>query len=53
MLIALSAGGIAFMAGRGAILGASVLGAGGLVVGGLLVPVAGIGLGLAAGGYVL
>ena len=47
-LIALSAGGIAFMAGRGAILGASVL-----AVGGLLVPVAGIGLGLAAGGYVL
>ncbi|MEU4238378.1 dynamin family protein [Actinoplanes sp. NPDC026619] len=48
MLIALSAGGIAFMAGRGAILGASAL-----AVGGLLVPVAGIGLGLAAGGYVL
>lgn len=48
VLIALSAGGIAFMAGRGAILGASVL-----AVGGLLVPVAGIGLGLAAGGYVL
>jgi len=49
LLIALSAGGIAFMAGRGAILGASVLAVGG----GLLVPVAGIGLGLAAGGYVL
>ncbi|HEY0000248.1 MAG TPA: dynamin family protein [Actinoplanes sp.] len=47
-LIALSAGGIAFMAGRGAMLGASMLAAGGL-----LVPVAGIGLGLAAGGYVL
>lgn len=53
MLIAMSAGGIAFMAGRGAILGASFLGAGSLAVGGLLVPVAGIGLGLAAGGYVL
>jgi hypothetical protein len=53
MLIALSAGGIAFMAGRGAILGASVLGAGGALAGGLLIPVAGIGLGLAAGGYVL
>jgi hypothetical protein len=53
MLIALSAGGIAFMAGRGAIFGASVLGAGGVVAGGLLIPVAGIGLGLAAGGYVL
>ena len=53
VLIALSAGGIAFMAGRGAVLGASVLGAGSLAVGGLLVPVAGIGLGLAAGGYVL
>ncbi|GAB2572178.1 dynamin [Paractinoplanes abujensis] len=49
LLIALSAGGIAFMAGRGAMLGASVLAVGG----GLLVPVAGIGLGLAAGGYVL
>jgi hypothetical protein len=47
-LIALSAGGIAFMAGRGAILGASVFAAGGI-----LVPVAGIGLGLAAGGYEL
>jgi hypothetical protein len=53
MLIALSAGGIAFMAGRGAMLGASVLGAGTAVAGGLLIPVAGIGLGLAAGGYVL
>ncbi|GAA2901675.1 dynamin [Actinoplanes cyaneus] len=49
LLIALSAGGIAFMAGRGAALGLSVLGA----AGGLLVPVAGLGLGLAAGGYVL
>jgi dynamin family protein len=48
LLIALSAGGIAFMAGRGAILGASLF-----AVGGLLIPVAGIGLGLAAGGYVL
>ncbi len=48
VLIALSAGGIAFMAGRGAILGASLF-----AVGGLIVPVAGIGLGLAAGGYVL
>jgi hypothetical protein len=48
MLIALSAGGIAFMAGRGAMLGVSMFAAGGL-----LVPVAGIGLGLAAGGYVL
>jgi hypothetical protein len=53
VLIALSAGGVAFLAGRGAMLGASVLGAGGLAAGGLLVPVAGIGLGLAAGGYVL
>ncbi|MEV7626451.1 dynamin family protein [Actinoplanes sp. NPDC089786] len=53
MLIALSAGGIAFMAGRGAMLGASVLGAGGLAAGGLLIPVAGVGLGLAAGAYVL
>lgn len=51
VLIALSAGGIAFMAGRGAIFGASALGVG--VAGGLLIPVAGLGLGLAAGGYVL
>jgi hypothetical protein len=49
LLIALSAGGIAFMAGRGAALGLSIVGA----AGGLLIPVAGIGLGLAAGGYVL
>jgi hypothetical protein len=48
LLIALSAGGIAFMAGRGVILGASAIAAGGL-----LIPVAGIGMGLAAGGYVL
>jgi len=51
MLIALSAGGIAFMAGRGAVFGASMLGVG--VAGGLLIPAAGLGLGLAAGGYVL
>jgi len=53
LLVALSAGGIAFMAGRGAMFGASLLGVGGAVAGGLLVPVAGLGLGLAAGGYVL
>ncbi|GAA2557444.1 dynamin family protein [Winogradskya consettensis] len=53
LLIALSAGGIAMMAGRGAAFGASVLGVGGAVAGGLLIPVAGLGLGLAAGGYVL
>jgi hypothetical protein len=53
MLIAMSAGGIAFMAGRGAIFGASMFGVGSAVAGGLLVPVAGLGLGLAAGGYVL
>ncbi|AGL17486.1 dynamin family protein [Actinoplanes sp. N902-109] len=53
LLIALSAGGIAVMAGRGALFGASVLGVGGAMAGGLLIPVAGLGLGLAAGGYVL
>ncbi|WP_305783340.1 dynamin family protein [Symbioplanes lichenis] len=53
MLIALSAGGIAVMAGRGVLFGASVAGVGGAVFGGLLIPVAGLGLGLAAGGYVL
>ncbi|GAA4973854.1 dynamin family protein [Actinoplanes utahensis] len=49
MLIALSAGGVALLAGRGAMLGASALG----LAGGLLLPVAGLGLGLAAGGYVI
>ncbi|WP_433833417.1 dynamin family protein [Actinoplanes sp. CA-015351] len=49
VLIALSAGGIALVAGRGAALGIAALGG----AGGLLLPFAGIGLGLAAGGYVL
>ncbi|MEO3819509.1 dynamin family protein [Plantactinospora sp. B24E8] len=53
MMIALSAGGMAFMAGRGAMAGASALGAGALVGGSLLVPFAGLGLGLAAGGFIL
>ncbi|WP_233604558.1 dynamin family protein [Micromonospora sp. HM5-17] len=53
MMIALSAGGMAFMAGRGAMAGASALGAGALVGGGLLIPFAGLGLGLAAGGFIL
>jgi Dynamin family len=53
VMIAMSAGSVAFMAGRGAMLGASVLSAGGIVGGTLLVPFAGVGLGLAAGGYVL
>jgi hypothetical protein len=53
LLIALSAGGIAFMAGRGVILGASMFSASVVAAGSLLIPAAGIGLGLAAGGYVL
>lgn len=53
MMIAMSAGGMAFMAGRGAMAGASALGAGALVGGGLLVPFAGLGLGLAAGAFIL
>lgn len=53
MMIALSAGGVAFMAGRGAMAGVSALGVGALAGGGLLIPVAGLGLGLAAGGFVL
>lgn len=53
LLIALSAGGIAFMAGRGALFGASLLGVGGAVMGGVVLPAAGLGLGLAAGAYVL
>ncbi|SDS95144.1 dynamin family protein [Actinoplanes derwentensis] len=48
VLIALSAGGIALIAGRGAMIGLSaVAGAG------FLIPFAGLGLGLAAGGYVI
>jgi hypothetical protein len=53
VMIAMSAGGMAFMAGRGAMVGASALGAGALVGGGLLVPFAGLGLGLAAGAFIL
>ncbi|MEJ3744344.1 dynamin family protein [Actinomycetes bacterium KLBMP 9797] len=53
VMIAMSAGGMAFMAGRGVMAGASALGAGALVGGGLLIPVAGIGLGLAAGAFML
>ncbi len=50
LMVALSAGGVAMMAGRGAAAGMAALGVG---VGGLLVPAAGLGLGLAAGAYVL
>ncbi|MFI6761371.1 dynamin family protein [Micromonospora sp. NPDC050417] len=53
VMIAMSAGGMAFMAGRGAMAGASALGAGTLLGGGLLVPFAGLGLGLAAGAFIL
>jgi Dynamin family len=53
MMIALSTAGVAIMAGRGAVVGASALGAGSLVGAGLLIPVAGLGLGLAAGAFVL
>jgi hypothetical protein len=53
VMVAMSAGGMAFMAGRGAMAGASALGAGALVGGGLLVPFAGLGLGLAAGAFIV
>jgi len=53
VMIAMSAGGMAYMAGRGAMAGASALGAGALIGGGLLIPVAGLGLGLAAGAFML
>ncbi|HEU4422351.1 MAG TPA: dynamin family protein [Pilimelia sp.] len=53
VMIAMSAGGMAFMAGRGAMAGASALGAGAILGGGLLVPFAGLGLGLAAGAFIL
>jgi hypothetical protein len=53
VMIAMSSAGMAFMAGRGVVFGASALGAGSLVGAGLLVPVAGLGLGLAAGAFVL
>ncbi|HEX5595127.1 MAG TPA: dynamin family protein [Micromonosporaceae bacterium] len=53
VMVAMSASGMAFMAGRGAMAGASALGAGALVGGGLLIPGVGIGLGLAAGAFIL
>jgi hypothetical protein len=53
VMIAMSSAGVAFMAGRGAIFGASALGAGSMVGAGLLIPMAGLGLGLAAGAFVL
>lgn len=48
LLIALSAGGIALIAGRGAMIGLSAIAGAGF-----LIPFAGLGLGLAAGGYVI
>lgn len=48
MLIALSAGGVALIAGRGAMIGLSAIAGAGF-----LIPFAGLGLGLAAGGYVI
>ncbi|MEH1016493.1 GTPase [Micromonospora sp. CPCC 206060] len=53
VMVALSAGGVAFMAGRGAVAGASALSAGTLLGGSLVVPFAGLGLGLAVGAFVL
>jgi hypothetical protein len=53
MMIAMSAGGMAFMAGRGAMVGVSALGVGTIAGAGVLVPFAGIGLGLAAGAFIL
>lgn len=53
VMIAMSSAGMAFMAGRGAVFGASALGAGSMVGAGLLIPMAGLGLGLAAGAFVL
>ncbi len=52
VMIVMSSAGMAFMAGRGAVFGASALGAGSLIGAGLLVPAAGLGLGLAAGAFV-
>ena len=53
VMIAMSATGMAFMAGRGAMMGASALGASAVIGGGLLIPVAGLGLGLAAGAFII
>lgn len=54
-MVAMSSAGIAFMAGRGAMLGAgagvSALGLG--AAGGLIIPVVGVGLGLAAGAFMI
>ncbi|MEV4755141.1 dynamin family protein [Micromonospora sp. NPDC049559] len=53
LLVALSVGGMALMAGRGAMAGVSALGVGAAVGGGLLIPFAGVGLALATGAFVL
>jgi hypothetical protein len=53
VMVALSAGELAYLAGRGVVAGASALGAGAVIGAGLLVPAAGIGLGLAAGAFAL
>ena len=53
VMIAMSAGGLGLMAGRGTVAGVAALGIGTVAGSGLLVPVAGIGIGLAAGAFVL
>jgi len=53
VMIAMSAGGMAFMAGRGAMIGVSALGVGTVAGASVLIPFAGIGLGLAAGALIL
>lgn len=53
VMVVMSSAGMAFLAGRGAVFGASALGAGSVVGAGLLVPAAGLGLGLAAGAFVI
>jgi hypothetical protein len=53
VMIALSASGMAVLAGRGAIAGVSALGVGSIAGAGLLIPFAGVGLGLAAGAFII
>ncbi len=52
-LVVMSSAGTAMMAGRGAMAGASAAGLGGSLAGGLLIPGIGVGLGLAAGAFLL
>ncbi|WP_238010954.1 dynamin family protein [Dactylosporangium sp. AC04546] len=52
-MVVMSSAGMAMMAGRGAMAGAGAMGLAGIAGAGLVIPVIGIGLGLAAGAYMI